>query len=98
VKDAVDSLTGVRVAFIYGSFVKGDERQDSDIDVFLIEDNINEDELVMNLNRLEKKLFKEINYTRYTESEYKKEKRCANFSDIRLLLCKYLSICFHLSP
>ena len=79
VKDAVGSVKGVRVAFIYGSFAKGDERQDSDIDVFLIGDTINEDELVMNLSALEKKLFKEINYTRYTESEYKKEKRKNSF-------------------
>jgi predicted nucleotidyltransferase len=79
VKDAVESVEGVRVAFIYGSFAKGDERQESDIDVFLLGDNINEDELVMNLSSLEKKLFREINYTRYTEAEYKKEKRKNSF-------------------
>lgn len=78
-KNAVEGVEGVRVAFIYGSFAKGDERQDSDIDIFLIGDNINEDELIMNLSSLEKKLFKEINYTRYSESEYKKEKKKNSF-------------------
>lgn len=79
VKDAVVSVNGVRVAFIYGSFAKGDERPDSDIDIFLVGENINENELIMNLSSLEKKLFKEINYTRYSESEYKKEKKKNSF-------------------
>jgi len=78
IKDALDGLKGIRVAFIYGSFAKGDERQDSDIDIFLIGDNIDEDGLVAKISQLEKILFKEINYTRYTESEYKKEKKKRN--------------------
>jgi len=75
IKDAIPHVKGVKVAFIYGSFAKGDERQDSDVDMFLIGNNIDEDELVRTISRIEKKLFKEINYTRYTESEYKKEKK-----------------------
>lgn len=78
VKDAVADVGGVKAAFIYGSFAKGDERPDSDIDVFLIGDDVDENELVANISALEKKLFKEINYTRYTESEYKKEKKKKN--------------------
>jgi predicted nucleotidyltransferase len=78
VRDAIGSVKGIKVAFIYGSFAKGDERQDSDVDVFLIGDTMAEDELVMNVSGLEKKLFREINYTRYTESEYKKEKEGKN--------------------
>ena len=78
VQDAVTSVKGIRVAFIYGSLAKGDERQDSDIDIFLIGDDINEDKLVINISNLEKKLFKEINYTQYTGSEYKKEKKKRN--------------------
>ena len=78
VKDAVADVVGVKVAFIYGSFAKGDERTDSDVDIFLIGDDVDENELVVNISALEKKLFKEINYTRYTESEYKKEKKRKN--------------------
>lgn len=78
VKNAISKVSGIRVAFVYGSFAKGDERQDSDIDIFLIGDDIDEDALVINIGNLEKKLFKEINYTRYTESEYKKEKKKKN--------------------
>ena len=78
VKDAVCRVEGVKVAFIYGSFAKGDERHDSDIDIFLIGDSIDENELILGISDLEKKLFKEINYTRYAESEYKTEKKKKN--------------------
>ena len=74
IKDAIKQVENVRIAFIYGSFAKGDERQDSDIDLFLIGNNIDEDLLINKISDLEKDLFKEINYTLYTETEYKKEK------------------------
>jgi predicted nucleotidyltransferase len=78
IKDAISEVKGIKVAFIYGSFAKGDERQDSDVDIFLIENNINEDELIQVISDVEKRLFKEINYTRYTEKEYNKEKKNKN--------------------
>ena len=78
IKDAISDIKGIKVAFIYGSLAKGDERQDSDVDIFLIGDNIDENELVIRISSLEKKLFKEVNYTRYSESEYKKEKKKRN--------------------
>jgi predicted nucleotidyltransferase len=79
VKEAVADIAGVKVAFIYGSFAKGDQRPDSDIDIFVIGDGIDENRLVVNISALEKKLFKEINYTWYTEAEYKKEKKKNSF-------------------
>lgn len=78
IKDAISGVGGIKVAFIYGSFAKGDERQDSDVDMFLIGDKVDEDKLIHAIDNIEKKLFKEINYTRYTENEYKKEKRKKN--------------------
>jgi predicted nucleotidyltransferase len=78
IKDAISQIKGVKVAFIYGSFAKSDERRDSDVDIFFIVDTINEDELIHAINDVEKKLFKEINYTRYTENEYRKEKKKKN--------------------
>jgi predicted nucleotidyltransferase len=78
IKDGIPGVRGIKVAFIYGSFAKGDERQDSDVDIFLIGDTIDEDELIRVIINIEKKLFKEINYTRYTENEYKKEKKKKN--------------------
>lgn len=78
VKDTVSGIKGVAVAFIYGSFAKSNERQDSDVDIFLIGDKIDEDELIMRISDLEKMLYKEINYTHYTWAEYKKEKKKEN--------------------
>ena len=72
--DAVININGIRIAFVYGSFAKGDERQDSDIDLLLIGDDINDDDLIGTISDLEKELFREVNYTVYTESEYEKEK------------------------
>ena len=64
VRGAISGIKGIKVAFIYGSFAKGDERQDSDVDMFLMGDRINEDKLINAINDVEKKLYKEINYTR----------------------------------
>jgi len=74
VRDAVVRISGIRIAFVYGSFAKGDERKDSDIDLFLIGDDIDDDDIIGAISELEKELFKEVNYTSYTETEYKKEK------------------------
>ncbi|MFH0731958.1 MAG: nucleotidyltransferase domain-containing protein [Candidatus Omnitrophota bacterium] len=78
VKDAISKVKGAEVAFIYGSFAKGDEREDSDVDIFLLGDTIDEDKLVLSISGVEKKLFREINYTCYTNEEYGKEKRKRN--------------------
>ncbi|MFH1665501.1 MAG: nucleotidyltransferase domain-containing protein [Candidatus Omnitrophota bacterium] len=75
VREAVININGIRIAFVYGSFAKGDERKDSDIDLFLIGDDIDDDNLISTISGLEKELFREVNYTAYTENEYKKEKQ-----------------------
>lgn len=77
IKDAISGIKGIKAAFIYGSFAKGDERQDSDVDIFLIGE-VDEDKLIIRISNLEKKLFREVNYTRYAESEYKNEKKKKN--------------------
>lgn len=77
IKDAISGIKGIKAAFIYGSFAKGDERQDSDVDLFLVGE-IDEDELIIKISSLEKKLFREVNYTRYTRKEYEKEKMKKN--------------------
>ena len=78
VQDALVNINNIQIAFVYGSFAKGDERQDSDIDIFLIGDGIDEDKLVSSISSLEKELFREINYTSYTKNEFRKEKKKKN--------------------
>ena len=70
-------LKGIKAAFIYGSFAKEKERAGSDIDLFLL-GNINEDELIAKISSLEKEFRREINYTIYTQGEFKKEQKNKN--------------------
>jgi len=81
--DILIKFKGITHAFIYGSFAKGEEREDSDIDLLII-GKINEDKLIDELNRLEKKLQREINYTLYSKDEFeeKKDKRNSFILDI----------------
>ena len=51
----------VAYAFIYGSFAKGEENENSDIDLFIV-GSIGEDELIKIVQKLEKTTNREINY------------------------------------
>lgn len=73
-KEAVLKLKGVKVAFIYGSFAKDKERAKSDVDLFLI-GNIDEGQLIRQLNNMEKAIKREVNYTIFSQEEYKKKKK-----------------------
>lgn len=72
IKDVLNKLDGVKVAFLYGSFAKNEEKADSDIDLFLI-GSIDERRLVTGINHLEKILKREINYTIYSPAEFRKK-------------------------
>jgi predicted nucleotidyltransferase len=71
-KELQDSLSeiDVEIAFIYGSFASGKAGVDSDIDIFIIGE-INEDELIIKIREVEKKLSREINYVLFTAKEFK---------------------------
>jgi predicted nucleotidyltransferase len=67
------NFTGATKAFIYSSFAKGDETEDSDIDLLII-GKLNEDKLIGEINNLERKLQREINYTIYGKEDFTKKK------------------------
>ena len=73
VKAALSKLKGVQYAFIYGSYAKGAEKEDSNINLMVIgQVNITElNDLVM---ALEEKLKREIDYLVFDEQEYRKRK------------------------
>jgi predicted nucleotidyltransferase len=73
-KDIILKIKGIKTAFIYGSFAKGKERAVSDIDLFIM-GKVNEDELVSKINKIEKSIKREINYTLFTPEEYKRKKQ-----------------------
>lgn len=72
--NALSSLKGIGVAFIYGSYAKNQDNASSDIDLFII-GNIDENNLVSKINKLEKGLKREINYNNYSRSDFEKKKK-----------------------
>lgn len=75
--DILINFKTISHAFIYGSFAKREQREDSDIDLMII-GKVNEDELISKLNKLEQKLQREINYTIYSKKEFDKKKEEGN--------------------
>jgi len=73
-KELLSSLQGIRTAFIYGSYAKNQDSVKSDIDLFIIGD-IDEDTLVTKINKLEKALKREINYSLYSKDDFTKKKK-----------------------
>ena len=71
-KDVLEKIGNVEFAFIYGSFAKAKENYISDIDLVTIGDP-DEDELIKELDKLEERLQREINYKLYTLKEFKQE-------------------------
>ena len=61
----------IEIAFIYGSWADGTERLHSDIDLFIVGE-VDEDKLIKDLNALEKRLSKEINYVIFNRDEVRK--------------------------
>lgn len=74
--ELVNGLKDVKMALLYGSFAKGMERKDSDVDLLIVGKPQAERELMREIPRYEKKLRREINYKLYSEKEYiEKRKR-----------------------
>jgi predicted nucleotidyltransferase len=68
-KKLLQSIKGVQIAFIYGSFAQSKEKNGSDIDLMII-GSPDTSQLNEQIARLERKLEREINYTVYSPEEY----------------------------
>lgn len=77
-------LAGIEYAFIYGSYAKGEEKADSDVDLLILGD-VDMDRLDSNLVKLEKMLGREINYVLYNMDEFKAREK-ANDGFLREVL------------
>src|SRR3972149_4749046 len=73
IRASLQKLAGIEFAFIYGSYGKGEEKPDSDVDLLIIGD-VDMDRLDSNLGKLEKMLGREINYVLYSMEEFKSKK------------------------
>lgn len=74
IKETLEKIKGVEVAFMYGSFAKNEEQVGSDVDLFII-GRVDERKLVVEIGRLESLLKREINYTIYSPAEFRKKKQ-----------------------
>lgn len=74
IKDFLEKISGVKFAFIYGSFAKSSQNGHSDIDLAIIGD-IDEDKLLEGIAQAEKLLSREINYTLYSPSDWNRMKK-----------------------
>jgi predicted nucleotidyltransferase len=74
IRAALDKLAGIEYAFIYGSFAKGEEKADSDVDLLIIGD-VDMDRLDSDLGKLEKMLGREFNYVLYSKEEFKSKRK-----------------------
>lgn len=90
-KRELTKIKGIKEAFIYGSFARGKEEAKSDIDVFII-GLVDEDKLIDEINKLEKKLNREINYTLMTPTEFQKKKKEKNSFLLNVLKNKIIKL------
>jgi len=73
VREALEPLgKKIKVAFVYGSFARGEEVSGSDIDLFVVGD-IGLADLVSALSNVEEAIRREINPTLFTTAEFRKK-------------------------
>jgi len=73
-RTALAKLENIEVAFIYGSFAKGDAHAKSDIDLMVVGD-VGDRQLAPVVAGVEKRLRREVNYTAYARVEILKRLR-----------------------
>jgi predicted nucleotidyltransferase len=83
-RNALSSVEGIKMAFIYGSFAAKREKGTSDIDLMII-GSPDTSQLNEKIATLEKKLRREINPTIYGLAEYKAKKKAKSGFIMELL-------------
>ena len=73
-KEALAKLKGIEAAFIYGSYATGKETESSDVDLIIV-GKPDLTELNEEINGLEDKLNREINYMCFDREEYEERKK-----------------------
>lgn len=62
----------IKFCFIYGSYAAGEDKADSDIDLFIIGKASAADSVADKISDMEKKVGREINYRFFSEADFKK--------------------------
>ncbi|MFA4843713.1 MAG: nucleotidyltransferase domain-containing protein [Candidatus Margulisiibacteriota bacterium] len=71
-KKALGKITAIQFAFLFGSYVKGGFKSDSDIDLFII-GPVDEDAVYQAVSEVEKTICRTINYHLSTASDFLKK-------------------------
>jgi predicted nucleotidyltransferase len=71
VEDALESIEGVELAFIFGSFAKGEEHAGSDVDLMVVGD-VPLEWLERRISKVERDLSREITYSLFDRKELKR--------------------------
>jgi predicted nucleotidyltransferase len=74
IKSALKTLSGIEHAFIFGSYAKGEENAQSDIDLMIVGD-VDIDSLDERMADLEKKLGRSINYLTFDSREFSQKRK-----------------------
>ncbi len=77
IANAIKDKDDIIIAFIYGSYAKNTESEDSDIDLFVIGD-ISSKDLQGAVSNIESQTKREINHTVYSAKELKKKYKAKN--------------------
>lgn len=93
-ENLLNKMTGIKRAFVYGSFAKNTERAGSDIDLCLIirKKEFKENPLLEGLHKLERELGREINYMFFTEEEWGSKQRLKDSFALALLKGKRIEL------
>jgi predicted nucleotidyltransferase len=85
-KESLSEISGIVLAFLFGSFADKTKDPLSDIDLMIVGD-IEESKLIKKIIKLEDKFEREINYHIYSDKEFEKRKK-ENDSFISRILSK----------
>ena len=69
VRQSIGDIKGVKAAFIFGSYAKGEMDADSDLDLMLIGE-IDVEKISPVIDKLESQLQRDVNYILFTENEW----------------------------
>lgn len=73
-RHVLEKLSGIEIAFLYGSYASGEAHASSDLDLMVIGAASNR-ELAPAVSRVERRLKREINYTLYTRGDAERRRR-----------------------
>jgi predicted nucleotidyltransferase len=73
-KEKLASYDSIKLALIFGSIARNEERRESDIDLLIVGE-ISDDELSKTISAIEKDVSREINYLLMSQKEFLKRKK-----------------------